>query len=79
VSGILDCGEHGKRPWQGHVVCAQCGAMYQTSDAEGAYYAPILCEGCGVRLMPFGRPHNRKEFSARSICAECFAKGRALP
>lgn len=50
--------------------------MYQTSEPEKPYYAPLMCEGCGVRLMP-NEPSDPEEadFSARSVCAECYERG----
>lgn len=78
---ILSCAEHGKKPWMGHVVCAECGAMYQTQQPGEPFYAPPMCEGCGVRLMPVSRsddvPHvgPAPDFSARAVCLDCYTPG----
>lgn len=48
---FLQCGAHGSRRWQGHVMCDACGRIYQTADARKPRAAPEVCR-CGQRLMP---------------------------
>jgi hypothetical protein len=72
MTQILDCGEHGKRPWKGHVVCDASGAVYHTSEPDGARHAPRTCT-CGVQLMP-RMAGDKSNWTARSICEECYKR-----
>ncbi len=63
------CADHGSRPWQGHIACANCGRGYQTHNVREPLFAPDTCE-CNARLAP-GDPS--QDFSARPICDQCFA------
>lgn len=58
----IACHTHGRTKWQGHLVCDDCGRVYQTKDKAKPYYAsvtyplssiraPGTCI-CGARLMP---------------------------
>ena len=70
MTSMLDCGAHGKRPWKGHIVCASCGRVYQTSDENAPHFAPPDCV-CGARLMPY-KDKSKKGWAARSICETCY-------
>ena len=54
---IMLCQSHGSRFWLGHIVCATCGLIYQTSDEDKPRHAPRVCS-CQSQLMPPTRqPH----------------------
>lgn len=48
---MLHCERHGLRRWQGHVMCAACGRIFQTADLQKPGLAPEICL-CGQRLLP---------------------------
>jgi len=68
---ILKCGTHGTIPWEGHIVCAACGALYQTSDPTKPRYATEFCK-CHKRLAPYRGARGGGQFTARSVCKVCF-------
>lgn len=48
---ILTCGTHGNRKWVGHVMCSNCGRIWQTQNAKKPRFAPFECK-CGAQLRP---------------------------
>lgn len=48
---MLTCGTHGRRKWNGHVMCSNCGRVFQTANANKPRFAPFECK-CGAQLMP---------------------------
>lgn len=66
----IQCIDHEDVEWAGHVVCASCQRVYQTSDDELPNFAPMECE-CGVKLMP-DKNNGKKRFSARVCCPACY-------
>jgi hypothetical protein len=73
---MLDCGEHGNRPWRGDIVCEKCGAIFlcasEAAQQTKFAYPKMLDSGlctCGVQLMPTG--DKSVYFSARSVCRAC--------
>jgi hypothetical protein len=69
---LVDCRSHGRKRWQGHIVCEACGRKFSTHDPALPTHAPEVC-GCGARLMPPSRGVAKREFTARVCCADCFA------
>lgn len=63
---LVKCGIHGKKPWNGEVVCNACGQMFTTYDDKLPTHAPMFCL-CNRLLMP-----PAKNFTARSCCTSCF-------
>jgi len=73
---LLDCAEHGMRPWLGDVVCSDCGAIFLCVPVDGDFDYPAMPAGgrctCGAQLMP----KDGKPFTARSVCRECAIERR---
>lgn len=75
----VDCGSHGRVPWDGDVVCSSCGAIYLAEQVIGDRIVyPTMDESgrcpCGARLMP---DEDRSiPFAARIACRAC-ARGAA--
>jgi hypothetical protein len=65
----LKCGTHGKRPWNGEVVCSACDRLYTTHDHKLKNHAPEICM-CGRPLMP-----PATDFTARPCCTYCYRTG----
>lgn len=66
------CETHGAVPWEGHIACGKCGAIYQTSDGAAERFAPRVC-GCDERLMPAQTQAGQKlPFTARVVCGDCY-------
>lgn len=65
----VKCDRHGEKPWGGHLICDACGRRYTTHDATLPTHAPARC-ACRKPLMPEA---DREHFTARIICAACFA------
>lgn len=72
TSKTVRCDSHGEIPWEGHVACSSCGAVFQTENEKAARYAPRVCP-CGHRLMPAkNRIGEALPFSARVVCGTCY-------
>jgi len=69
----IECDDHERVEWEGHIVCANCERVYQTKDDELPRFAPMIC-ACGQKLMPDRDPEQRKsiDFSARPCCPKCY-------
>jgi hypothetical protein len=63
----VDCGSHGKVPWQMDVMCDGCGKLYNLDDPSCPRY-PELCS-CGKALT--ARFIGDNDFSARIVCPAC--------
>ncbi len=70
----LHCKEHGKVLWREHVICINCGRLYQLEDDKAELFAPEDCV-CGCRLMPDEKDPD-DTFFARSICGQCFDENK---
>ena len=61
----LDCGEHGKMPWTGQVICIACDRVWHLN-----VHNPPTADGactCGKRL-------SGPEGTGRAICARCYVQ-----
>ncbi len=70
---FVNCGEHGKKRWNGEVCCEKCERVFTTHDPTLPTHAPETCP-CGVRLMPDQSKPKGGEYSARVACSDCFVK-----
>lgn len=72
----LDCNKHGRKRWDGQVMCIACGRTYRLGRfAEVAPPSYPTCE-CGVKLAP-AQDESVEEgtdanWSAVPICADCY-------
>lgn len=65
----LVCGTHGRRPWKGHIVCANCNRVFQTQNPDEPRYAQDVCP-CEAQLSPADAED--RDFTARPICDLCY-------
>lgn len=72
------CDTHGKRPWNGTLVCAKCFHVFQMADDKAPLFAPEVCV-CGARLRPAVSEAERisaaelnDTYSYRAICGVCY-------
>jgi len=67
---LLNCDDHGPKRWH-HIICNECGAVFDLETPKGDPRAPDSCQGmcpaCGVELLP----SVSENFSARAVCAAC--------
>jgi len=66
MTEFLKCAQHGRAPWT-HLMCEQCGKLYDLSDGDAAP-DDGMCS-CGVRLLP--TEDHEEYFSARAVCQHC--------
>lgn len=45
------CETHGNTKWQGHIMCDDCGRVFQTKQSKAPLFAPQVCP-CGQKLLP---------------------------
>jgi hypothetical protein len=73
----LDCIVHGRKAWDGQVMCIVCGRTYRLGRVvEVAPPNYPFCE-CGVRLSPDQDEEgvtDDSQWSAVPICADCYAE-----
>jgi len=55
---MLSCEIHGSRRWKLHIMCVECGRVFQCADPRKARFAAATCP-CGARLAPPGDPKER--------------------
>lgn len=55
---VIGCEIHGSRRWKMHIICDECGRVFQTSDPTKPLFPPAVCK-CGARLAPPGEPEKR--------------------
>jgi hypothetical protein len=74
------CDSHGLLPWLGQGECIECGMMF-----KHLLEAHPMCDGCGKRLLPYGKDvaerllsaGDEENFTGRLTCAKCYvAEGR---
>jgi hypothetical protein len=51
MARVLTCQRHGLTKWQGHVMCNECGRVFQSRNSQQPRFAPERCP-CDAVLMP---------------------------
>jgi hypothetical protein len=67
---------HGEVKWKFHLVCGNCGRVFDKEKAEFIVEQRSNICFCGVLFAPTDKNRNKeeKEFYARPICPQCYQK-----